>query len=255
MVQSITIYRGRDKHGNWENLEMLNIKKGEIVGIVGPTGSGKSSLISDIELLAQGETPTGRVIHLNDAVPAEELRKNTQKKVIAQLSQNMNFFANMSVREFLLLHAKCRLASKNKIEKVVKLANTLTGEPIELDDELTMLSGGQSRSLMIADIAIISDSPVVLIDEIENAGIKKYEALKVLAGHGKIVLVVTHDPVLALLTNKRIIMKHGGMQRVIDTTDKEREIVSKLNVIDMNILSLRERVRNGESIESAELYA
>jgi ABC-type lipoprotein export system ATPase subunit len=118
-----------------------------------------------------------------------------------------------------------------------------------------MLSGGQSRSLMIADIAVISDSPIVLVDEIENAGIKKYEALKVLAGHGKIVLVVTHDPVLALLTDKRIIMKKGGMRSIIPTTAREKEIVKELNVIDMNILSLRERVRNGESIESAELYA
>ncbi|MEZ5334706.1 MAG: hypothetical protein R2741_05450 [Methanolobus sp.] len=40
---------------------------------------------------------------------------------------------------------------------------------------------------MTADIAVISDSPVVLIDEVENAGIKKQEALQLLAGEGKIV--------------------------------------------------------------------
>jgi hypothetical protein len=72
--------------------------------------------------------------------------------------------------------------------------------------ELTIICGGQSRALMAADIAIISDSPIVFIDEIENEGIKKQEALKLLTARGKIVLVVTHDPVLALMTKRRIVM-------------------------------------------------
>jgi ABC-type lipoprotein export system ATPase subunit len=63
---------------------------------------------------------------------------------------------------------------------------------------------------MTADIAVISDSPVVLIDEIENAGIRKQEALELLACEGKIVVVVTHDPVLALMATRRIVMKNGA---------------------------------------------
>jgi len=83
------------------------------------------------------------------------------------------------------MHAKSRGKNGDTANKVVELANTLTGEPINPGHPLTILSGGQSRALMTADIAVISDSPIVLIDEIENAGIKKKEALHLLAGEAR----------------------------------------------------------------------
>ena len=102
---------------------------------------------------------------------------------------------------------------------------------------------------MTADIARISDSPIVLIDEIENAGIRKQEALKLLSGEGKIVIVVTHDPVLALLTEKRIVMENGGMVKIIERSGKEREVCSKLAELDERIIMLRETIRRGETVE------
>jgi ABC-type lipoprotein export system ATPase subunit len=255
MIQELNIFGGRNKAGDLEPLRELTIQAGEIIGIVGPTGSGKSSLIADIEQLAQEDTPTKRKILVNGIVPHQELRNSTRKKIVAQLSQNMHFFANMSVFEFIHLHAKCRDIHESEISRVIELANTLTGEPVRPEDELSMLSGGQSRALMVADISLISDSPIVLIDEIENAGIKKYEALQVLAGNGKIVLVVTHDPVLALLASRRIIMKNGGMIGLVDTNDLEQKVVSRLNEIDRWMLSLREQVRKGERIEELALVS
>ena len=253
MINEITIIGGYDKHGEKEPVEDISIHKGEIFGVVGPTGSGKSSLIGDIEQLAQKDTFSKRKILVNNQEPSYEDRTNPRKKMVAQLSQNMNFLADMSVGDFLNLHAKCRGASNKCVNSVIKLANTLTGEPIKKEHELTILSGGQSRALMVADVAIISDSPIVLIDEIENAGIRKHDALKVLSGHGKIVMVVTHDPVLALMTDKRIVMKSGGMQKVVSTTPHEKKISKQLNKIDELMLSLREKVRNGELVEDIDL--
>ena len=106
--------------------------------------------------------------------------------MVAQLSQNMNFFADMAVSDFLRLHAKCRGKKNVDISSILKLTNSLTGEPVKQNDNLTALSGGQTRALMVADVAVISKSPIVLIDEIENAGIKKHEALEMLSDTGKI---------------------------------------------------------------------
>jgi ABC-type lipoprotein export system ATPase subunit len=253
MIDKITIMGGYNKQGDKESVEKVVIKRGEIFGVVGPTGSGKSSLIGDIEQLAQEDTFSKRKILVNDEEPSYEDRTNPRKKMVAQLSQNMNFLADMSVGDFLSLHAKCRGASSKCVNAVVNLANTLTGEPIKKDHELTILSGGQSRALMVADVAIISDSPIVLIDEIENAGIRKHDALEVLSGHGKIVMVVTHDPVLALMTDRRIVMKSGGMDKVVGTSEAEKSLSKKLNKIDEFMLSLRDKVRNGEVIEDIEM--
>lgn len=83
-VESITIMCGRDKDGNPEVPE-LTLKKGDVVSIVGATGSGKRRLLSDIEWLAQGDTPTKRKILINGQVPPQSLRFSIDKKLVAQL--------------------------------------------------------------------------------------------------------------------------------------------------------------------------
>lgn len=49
MIEEITILGGYDKQGNKEPVKKVIVKKGEIFGVIGPTGSGKSSIIADIE--------------------------------------------------------------------------------------------------------------------------------------------------------------------------------------------------------------
>ncbi|GAB6266856.1 MAG: ABC transporter ATP-binding protein [Methanothrix sp.] len=245
---TLTVKGGVDKCGHQDLVHEIEISRGEIIGIVGPTGSGKSTLISDIEQFALGDTPTGRSILINGQVPKNEQRYDPRKKLVAQLSQNMHFLADMQVGEFLRMHAKSRGKDPNQADKVIDLANTLTGEPISPEFQLTILSGGQSRALMVADIAVISDSPIVLIDEIENAGIKKQEALRLLSGEGKIVVVVTHDPMLALMATRRIVMKNGGMTKVISTNEEEQRIFLDIERVDGWLTGLRETIRQGEVV-------
>lgn len=250
MIASISILAGRNKDGSKETFKQIDIHKGEIVGIVGPTGSGKSALVEDIEQLAQADTTTRRTILINNEIPNPELRFNPKKKLVAQLSQNMNFIADMSVEEFLKLHSKCRGKESNLIDKIIYHANQLTGEPIKKNMNLTVLSGGQSRSLMVADVAFVSNSPIVLIDEIENAGIKKHEAMELLSGNGKIVLIVTHDPLLALLTERRIVLENGGIKKVICTTEEEINLRTQLYQIDHELFRIREMVRAGVEVKA-----
>ncbi|WP_321345139.1 ATP-binding cassette domain-containing protein [uncultured Draconibacterium sp.] len=58
MIDNISILAGVNKDGIKEHYHRIDISKGEIVGIVGPTGSGKSALVEDIEQLAQLDTST-----------------------------------------------------------------------------------------------------------------------------------------------------------------------------------------------------
>jgi len=244
----LTIKGGFGKDGAPDAVNEVELCRGEIVGIVGPTGSGKSTFIADIEQLACGDTPSGRRVLIDGVEPDASMRADPRKKLVAQLSQNMHFLADMPVGEFLKMHAKSRGKDPELAERVVELANTLTGEPINPAHPLTILSGGQSRALMTADIAVISDSPIVLIDEIENAGIKKQEALKLLAGEGKIVVVVTHDPMLALMTSRRVVMKNGRMTKVIRTSGCEHKVFLDIERVDNWLMSPREAIRQGEVV-------
>lgn len=254
IVKTVSILPGTDKSGNAENFEKLDIKQGEIICIVGPTGSGKSRLLGDIEWVAQNDTPTSRKILINNEVPDNKWRFSSSDKLVAQLSQNMNFVMDLSVFEFVELHAESRLVENKEdvIARIIDKANDLAGEKFSPDTPITSLSGGQSRALMIADTAILSKSPIILIDEIENAGIDRKRALRLLLSEDKIVLMATHDPILALMGDKRIVIKNGGIHKVIETTDEERTILTTLEEMDRTLLAYRTKLRLGERITKVE---
>ena len=249
-VYEVTILPGKNKSKEKEGFTSLVIKPGEIISIVGPTGSGKSRLLADIEWGAQADTPTNRSVLINGKPLDIKERFSTRNRLVAQLSQNMNFVIDLTVEEFLELHAKSRMIENEEevIEKIFIKANDLAGEKFSRDTPVTSLSGGQSRALMIADTAILSTSPIVLIDEIENAGIDRKEALSLLVGEEKIVLMATHDPILTLMGDKRIIINNGGIVRIIEVSKKEKEVLEDLEKLDEVIIGIRQKLRYGEEI-------
>lgn len=249
-VDVLTIIPGQDKSGNKEGFDRLDIKKSEMIAIVGPTGSGKSRLLADIEWTAQCDTPTKRTIMINGEYPDKKWRFSSNNKLVAQLSQNMNFVMDLSVRDFLELHARSRMVEDidQTVDKIIEEANKLAGEQFKMDTQITALSGGQSRALMIADTAILSSSPIVLIDEIENAGIDRKKALELLVSSDKIVLMATHDPTLALLADRRIVIQNGGIFKIIETSQEEKEKLSELEEMDRKIQEMRRALRYGERV-------
>jgi len=249
-VDVLTIIPGQDKSGNKEGFDRLDIKKSEMIAIVGPTGSGKSRLLADIEWTAQCDTPTKRTIMINGEYQDKKWRFSSNNKLVAQLSQNMNFVMDLSVRDFLELHARSRMVEDidQTVDKIIEEANKLAGEQFKMDTQITALSGGQSRALMIADTAILSSSPIVLIDEIENAGIDRKKALELLVSSDKIVLMATHDPTLALLADRRIVIQNGGIFKIIETSQEEKEKLSELEEMDRKIQEMRRALRYGERV-------
>lgn len=253
MIESITILAGVGKTGQPETVPRIDMKMGDVVSIVGPTGSGKTTLINDIELFANQNTPTKRRVLINGTVPPETFKHNPAHNPIALITQHTTFLSDLPVRDFLTAHAGIRSEDPAKarglVEQTLDFANQLTGEPILLHSRMTELSGGQTRSLLIADATVICDTPIVLLDEVENAGINRVRALELLKQYKKIFIFVTHDPNIALISDYRIVMKNGSIQRVIYASEEERRCAKRVGAIDAMLTELRNRIRNGETVD------
>ena len=173
-----------------------------------------------MEQLVDRDSVTGRRIALDNAVLPPARRLELSGRLIAHLSQNMRFVLDLTVEEFLRLHISCR---KKDIlpELVIAAANTITPEAICSCVSLNRLSGGQSRALMIADIAMICDSPIVLVDEIENAGIIRKKPWNFLRETRSWSLSSPMILTPTLMAPRRLVMKNGAVASVIRRTDQE----------------------------------
>lgn len=257
MIETITIFGGHGRDGKPEAVERIDLKMSDVVSIVGPTGSGKTTFINDIELFANGNTQTGRRILINEEQPPVEYRDNPALNPIALITQHTTFLSDLPVLEFLTAHAGIRVLDKSLVEKMISdtlsFANQLTGEPIIPGVRMTELSGGQTRALLIADATIICNTPIVLLDEVENAGINRSRALELLRAYRKIFIFVTHDPRIALLSDYRIVMKGGSITDVLRTNEEERIFSHQVTKLDELLSAMRDKIRMGERLTTHEL--
>ena len=245
----LTILPGTNRCGEKEGFDRITMQPGDTLSIVGSTGSGKSAFINDIEVLAQGDTVTGRSILINGKPPSDDMVRDPAKKPIALITQNTRVIADLTVLRFLTLHIRARdVDAEDLVRRTIALANEFTGEKIAETMRMTSLSGGQTRSLLIADAILIGQTPILLLDEVENAGIFKENVIRCLKHYDKTVIFVTHDPLLALITDRRIIMKHGAVTDVLEPGDSEKEMISHVSGIDTFLSALREKIRAGAII-------
>ncbi|HVP97120.1 ATP-binding cassette domain-containing protein [Methanoregula sp.] len=245
----LTILPGTTRDGKKEGFDRIVIRPGDTLSIVGPTGSGKSAFINDIEILAQEDTVTGRRILVNGGEPSEEIVRDPARKPIALITQNTRVLADLTVTQFLSLHLKARNTGTDAmISCTIELANEFTGEKIDGSMRMTGLSGGQTRSLLIADAILIGQTPILLLDEVENAGINKERVITCLREYRKAVIFVTHDPYIALITDRRIVMKNGAVFAVLEPDGSEGEIIGTVSGMDSFLWQLREKIRSGDLV-------
>jgi ABC-type lipoprotein export system ATPase subunit len=256
-IRDIEILGGFGKNGEAEPVSRILFRMGQVASIVGPTGSGKTTFINDLELFAQGDTPTGRRVLVNGACPPEAYREDPARNPIALITQHTTFLSDLPVGEFLETHARIRCSAAGHTEAMVSrtlaFANQLTGEPIMPGSRMTELSGGQTRALLIADATVLCDTPIVLLDEVENAGINRTRALELLREHRKIFLFVTHDPRIALLSDFRIVMGGGQVVAIHGTNDAERALAKEVSRMDDLLMDLRDKLRRGERLTDLDL--
>jgi len=250
-IREITILPGRNRKGEKEAFDQIHIKPGDTLSIVGPTGSGKSAFINDIEIFANRDTVTGRQILVNGKHPPERYVRDPAAKPVALITQNTRCLCDLTVSEFLHMHLQSRGCLKEScIQETVDLANQFTGEPIIPSAKMTSLSGGQTRSLMVADAILISNTPIILLDEVENAGIFKEKVIEVLRQHHKALLFVTHDPLVSLLSDRRIVMQDGAVVKIIEPAGAEEHAIRQMLHMDGIMSRMREMIRAGEMITS-----
>jgi ABC-type lipoprotein export system ATPase subunit len=241
---TLIIEGGEDKLGRAEPVDRVELLAGDVTAIVGPTGSGKTRLLADVERLTRGDSPTKRKVSLaGERQPAGEGR-------VARISQSMGFILDATAAEFLRMHAEFRghAEVKSVEDEALSWANRICGESFDPDTPLAHLSGGQARALMVADTVIVSDCPVVLIDEIENAGIDRRTALDFLLSRGTITFIATHDPLIALQATRRIAMAQGAMSRVLERSAEEQLLLTELERQWEDAEQLQQRLRNGEPL-------
>ncbi|PWR74374.1 ATP-binding cassette domain-containing protein [Methanospirillum lacunae] len=252
IIHEITILSGKNRNGVPEGFDEIRIKPGDTISIVGPTGSGKSALINDIEIFANRDTVTGRKILINGAIPPEYFIRDPARKPVAMITQNTRCLCDLSVEDFLLMHTKSRgYQGQDLVDTTISLANQFTGEPIQRKVRMTQLSGGQTRSLMVADAILISNTPIILLDEVENAGIFKDRVIEALRRYHKALLFVTHDPLVSLLSDRRIVMQDGAVAKVLTPNGLEQSALKQMLAYDAAIARVREMIRAGELITKA----
>jgi ABC-type dipeptide/oligopeptide/nickel transport system ATPase subunit len=100
---------------------------------------------------------------------------------------------------------------------------------------------------------VICDTPIVLLDEVENAGIDRTRTLELLRQQRKIFIFVTHDPRIALLSDFRIVISEGRIMKTMGTNEAEHELATKVSKLDDVLSVLREKLRFGQALSGDEL--
>lgn len=222
------------KFGSLTVLEDINveIQKGEVISIIGPSGTGKSTFLRCLNLL---EIPTGGNIFIDEV---DVLDKNTDVPKIRQkmgmVFQSFNLFNHLSVLENLtigqikLLGRKKEEAERKAIEllKMVGLAE----KAYSYADEL---SGGQKQRVAIAR-CLSMDPEIILFDEPTSAldPTMVSEVLAVirrLAKEGMTLAIVTHEMDFARDVSKRVfymdeglIYEEGSSQQIFENPQREK---------------------------------
>lgn len=199
----------------------LDIKEGEMVSIMGPSGSGKSSLLNILGLLDgmyEGE-------YLLDGINVADLTEKEQADLrgekIGFVFQSFHLLKDLTaldnVKMALILanerkSMKQRMGKKEMIQKSQYMLERL-GMKDHMDQRASELSGGQQQRVAIAR-ALVNEPSVLLADEPTGAldqknGETLLELLSEIHGDGNSIVMVTHDPKVASVAERQIYIEDG----------------------------------------------
>ncbi|WP_195266577.1 MULTISPECIES: amino acid ABC transporter ATP-binding protein [unclassified Clostridium] len=190
-----------------------NIKKGEVVVVIGPSGSGKSTFLRCLNLL---EVPTdGEIIFEEQNITDKKTDINKIREKMGMVFQQFNLFPHKTVLENLTIAPmQVKNKSRNEAEKIAKDLLSKVGLLEKANAYPASLSGGQKQRIAIAR-ALAMEPDVMLFDEPTSALDPEMvgevlNVMKNLAKEGMTMVVVTHEMGFAKEVGDRILFMDGG---------------------------------------------
>ena len=212
----VDIRQLRKRYGTNEVLKGvdLDVKRGEVIAIIGKSGSGKSTLLRCINGLEEFQEGTlhvdGQPLKHGDAKAMRELRQH-----VGMIFQGFNLFPHLSVgRNVMLAPTLVKKANAADIAATARRLLARVGLAEKFDAWPDQLSGGQQQRVAIAR-ALEMQPSVMLCDEITSALDPELvgEVLKVVEGlaeEGMTLLMVTHEMNFARKVSDRVVFMHAG---------------------------------------------
>jgi len=212
----VDIRQLRKRYGTNEVLKGvdLDVKRGEVIAIIGKSGSGKSTLLRCINGLEEFQEGTlhvdGQPLKHGDAKAMRELRQH-----VGMIFQGFNLFPHLSVgRNVMLAPTLVKKANAVDIAATARRLLARVGLAEKFDAWPDQLSGGQQQRVAIAR-ALAMQPSVMLCDEITSALDPELvgEVLKVVEGlaeEGMTLLMVTHEMNFARKVSDRVVFMHAG---------------------------------------------
>lgn len=231
----------------------LTIEKGELVGVIGHTGSGKSTLISHFNGLLKPDA--GKVlVDGTDIWKDKETLRNTRFKVgLCFQYPEYQLFEETVFKDIAFGPKNMRLSEAEVKERVLRAAEFVGVKPEHLDKSPFDLSGGEKRRVAIA--GVMSMEPEVLIFDEPAAGLDpqgRRELIKLIKDYreqtGSAVVIVSHSMEdIASLADKVIVMNNSRieMQGTVDEVYSRGEELRRigLNIPEITEIFLRLRAR------------
>lgn len=208
-----------DLHKNFKNLHVLkginlNIKKSEVVVIIGPSGSGKSTILRCLNKLE--EANSGEILFKDVSITQCKNDINKIRQNMGMVFQNFNLFPHMTVLENIILAPiKLRKTDKKEAEDIGLKLLKRVGLSDKAYSYPNQLSGGQKQRVAIARALAMSpdlmlfDEPTSALDP-EMVG-EVLEVMKQLATEGMTMIIVTHEMNFAKQVADRVIFMDDGI--------------------------------------------
>ncbi len=201
----------------------FSAKKGDVISIIGSSGSGKSTILRCVNLL---EVPTsGEILFHGDNIQAQGFNLTSYRAKVGMVFQNFNLFNNLTVLENCVVGQMKVLKKKRKeSEEMAQAYLDKVGMSMFINAKPKQISGGQRQRVAIAR-ALCMEPEVLLFDEPTSALDPEMvgEVLSVmrdLADSGLTMLVVTHEMGFAREVSSRVIFMDQGVIAENSTPDE-----------------------------------